>query len=58
VRKIPPDLKLPLFSAAGEIDPADVPMYITKILLPELLDGASSNVSAVPLGTVYEPVGS
>jgi hypothetical protein len=40
------------------MDPEDTPMYITKMLLPELLDGAALKVKVVPSGMVYDPVGS
>ena len=52
VLKIPPDLKLPLFSAAGVIVQKVLPKNITNILLPELLLGAAVNVKVVPSGTV------
>ena len=52
VLNIPPDLKLPLFSAAGVTVAPPTSRKYTKILLPELEEGAALNVYVCPSGTV------
>jgi hypothetical protein len=49
---IPPFLKLPLFSAAGATEAPPTSRKYTKILLPELEEGAALKVSVDPSGTV------